>query len=376
MAYSDENSYSLPFGGSFGPIGQTLFVLLLISFFGTLLAIFVGSALGPIPFIGMIALLFVPFPTLTVGLLVVLSVCHLFYRLSHSRFREIVGFFIGIAVVGTAVIAYPTIANREFDKIAARYQQRGTWVPAILSQGVEVTIVRSEHTEIDRGCGSFCLGLLLSGRAEQVTFMTSLEFDRPESLKITGKRYSFKDSSNDCIAELPRMEPGSVLYDNDDKEVIRRRLNEDFRGGLLSKDFEEKIQSCLSLSLVDNEPLSGWLFVDWRTEFDPESYDYPTPRLNARLVILNADDRRSHVTELFEIYGARIASPAWIWPYGGNAGSGGTFSPQLAREHLDWGGPSSDIDGWWRFVDDPAAIAQAAIERVKKAQSFEVSSKN
>lgn len=353
-----------------GPIGYVLFVLLTLSLLGSLLAILVAP-ITAIPIIGLFGLFFVPFPTLSVYLGGICIVYLMFHVMPIGKWRGVAGLICGLAFVGAAAFGIPRVADREFDAWVAQFRQRGIWKPVSLSTGSNVTLVGSQHMATYLGCDSFCQGLLLSGQAKQVTFMTSPAFDRPEDLKITGDRYSLNDNVDNCLAKLPQMEPDSPLYNgnfDDDEDRIRHRLNRDFQRGLLSKDFQDAVQSCVRVDKVSNQDMSGWVFVDWQTELPPAGYDSPVPFLDSRIAVLNADDKKSGIIELFKIHGTRMSSPAWISPYGGNAGSGGTFSLQFAREFVEWKGPERDFYQWWGYIEKRTEIAQAAIDRIKKAQ--------
>jgi hypothetical protein len=367
VAYSDEKSISLPLEGTFGPVGQVLFVLLLLSFFGTLLAIFVGSALWPIPIIGMIALLFVPFPTLTIYLAIIFVTHLTFRRLPWGKWRGVLGVLTGALAVATFAFGYPKVANRSFDAEIAQYRQRGTWRPVKLADGSDVTLIRSKDTDIDKGCDSFCFGLLLSGRAKQVTIMTAPAFGRLEELKISGKRYSLVAAADGCLAALPQMRSPN-LPSTEDKANERIRLQQEFKINVLNDVFEEGLAKCMTTRDIQNEPRNGWTLINWHNKFNPESYDLLEPRMHARVGILGPRGNDHRVTELFDIYGARVATPAYIWPYGGNAGTGGAFSPRLGTDRLDWNGPDLSLDRWWGFVVDPDSIIQAAIHRVERAR--------
>ena len=355
-----------------GPIGYVLFPLLVLSLLGSLLTILIAP-ITAIPIIGIVGLLFVPFPTLSVYLAGVCIVYLMFHVMPIGKWRGVTGLICGLAFAGVAAVGIPRVADREFDVWFAQFRQRGIWKPVSLSTGSRVTLIRSQHTGTYRGCDSFCQGLLLSGYAKHVTIMTSPAFGRPESLKIMGDRYSLNENVDMCLSKLPQMEPDSPLYDGNVDDVgadrMRHRLNRDFQSGLLSKDFEDAVQSCVRADKVSNLALSGWVFVDWQAELPPTGYDSPIPFLDARVVIFNADDKNSSIIELFNSHGTRMASPVWIWPYGGNAGSGGTFSPQFAREYVKWSGPDRAFDQWWAFVKKRTEIAQAAIDRIKNAQA-------
>ncbi|MCO4093066.1 MAG: hypothetical protein HEQ34_14130 [Sphingorhabdus sp.] len=354
-----------------GPIGYVLFILLTLSLLGSLLAILVAP-ITAIPIIGLVGLFFVPFPTFLMYLGGIFIVYMMFHVMPIGKWRGVTGLICGLTFVGAAAFGIPLMANREFDVWLAQFRQRGIWKPVSLSTGSNVTLVGSQHSATYFGCDSFCQGLLLSGQAKQVTFMTSPVFDRPEDLKITGDRYSLSENVDNCLAKLPQMEPDSPLYNGNfdgDEDRIRHQLNRDFQSGLFSKDFDDAVQSCFRVDKVSNQDLSGWVFVDWQTEFPPAGDDSHVPLLDARIAILNADDKKSDIIELFKIHGTRMSSPAWIWPYGGNAGSGGIFSPQFAREFVEWKGPERDFDQWWGYIEKRTEIAQAAIDRIKKAQS-------
>lgn len=326
-----------------------------------------ASAIAPIPIVGLVAFLFIPFPTM----LIYFGIIFLFYLISLAaplgRWRGFSGCLIGLAVVAAIAFGYPEMANRSFDKQAEQYKQRGEWRPIAIAAGSTVTLVRSEDTDIDKGCNNFCYGLLLSGRASSVTIMTSPAFGRPEDLKISGKSYRLVDAPEKCIGALATM-PSPNLPSIADKDVAKRHLERHFKIGVLNGKFEEGLMRCIATSDVENGRQFGWLLVNWHSEYNHEAYDLPTATLNARISVVDARGNAPKVTELFDIYGMRVSTPAWIWPYGGNAGSGGTFSPILARKPVDLEGPDLSMDGWWGFVSDPDAIIREAINRVEQAR--------
>jgi hypothetical protein len=364
VAY-EQPTFSERLRNSFDPLGLSIAWTLLASFVGTLLTI-AASAIAPIPIVGLVAFLFIPFPTM----LIYFGIIFLFYLISLAaplgRLRGFVGCLMGVLVVAAIAFGYPEMVNHSFDAQLEQYKQRGEWSPIVIADGSSVTLVRSMDTGIDKGCDSFCYGLLLSGRASRVTIMTAPAFRRVEDLNISGKKYELVDGADKCISSLaPMYSPN--LPSTSDQETMRLRLEGDFKIGVLNDAFEDGLRRCLSIREVENEHPSGWLLVNWQNELNYESYDLPMPTVNARVSVVDARSSSPKVTELFEIYGSRVSTPAWIWPYGGNAGSGGTFSPILATEQVDWRGPDLSLDGWWGFVADPNAIIRSAIDRVEQA---------
>lgn len=350
-----------------GPIGLALIVVLCAAIAGTVLAASVGAAMAPIPIVGLVALLFLPFPTLMIYVGIIFVFFLLFNIIPLGKWRGVWGVLIGILACLAIAFGYPKFVNRSFDAEIAPYQQRGIWRPVKLADGSDVTLIRSEHTDNDKGCESFCFGLLLSGRAKQVTIMTAPAFGRPEDLKISGKRYSLAADAEGCLAKLPQMRSPN-LPSTDDAATERVRLAQEFKINVLNDEFEEGLAKCITTRDIQNEPRFGWILINWHNKFEPESYDAPKPSMHARVGILEPRSDEQRVTELFEIYGAYVASPAYIWPYGGNAGSGGTFSPRLGTDHVDWNGPDLSLDSWWGFVADPDSIIRGAIDRVERAK--------
>lgn len=350
-----------------GPIGFALIVVLCAAIAGTVLAASVGAAMAPIPIVGLVALLFLPFPTLMIYMGIIFVFFLLFSITPLGKWRGVLGVLAGALACLAVAFGYPKFANRSFDAWIAQYQQRGTWRPVKLADGSDVTLIRSEHTDIDKGCESFCFGLLLSGRAKQVTIMTAPAFGRPEDLKISGKRYSLVADADGCLAKLPQMRSPN-LPSTDEPANERARLEQEFKINVLNDEFEDRLAKCITIRDIQNKSQSGWTLINWHNEFDPESYDSVEPSLHARVGILEPRGGDHRVTELFDIYGAYVASPAYIWPYGGNAGTGGTFSPRLGTDHVDWNGPDLSLDRWWGFVADPDSIIGEAIDRVERTK--------
>jgi hypothetical protein len=342
--------------------GIALTWLLAVLVIGTLATATVGAFLAVIPVVELIGLLFFPFPTA----LMYISIVSAAYLLIRLPIRNAAGSAIGLIAGLSAAYLFGTIvpahSNREFDAQVSNLGKQTAWHPIRVDRVPTVKLVRSTDTGIDDGCESFCLTLLLTGRAENVQVVTENLVDRLTANDAKGTTFQLVEDADKCLASLPSFMSERLNYPSD--PVFRaKRVTEDFKSNLLDNTFESQVKSCIQTH--ENAPRSdkGWTFVMWNAPFDDEAYDRPVFSVQSRARIVDNRQGSKTLVDTLEVYGTRISSPLWIWPYGGNAGSGGTFSPVWAREHLDWDGP----EDWWEFVEDSDVLAKLAIERLDRA---------
>jgi hypothetical protein len=145
---------------------------------------------------------------------------------------------------------------------------------------------------------------------------------------------------------------------------------------LTAKDFrrmngesvQEDYGACLSISSARFNPMAMPMLVDW----DRYAMDY-TPSENgavtssvARRVLMTGTPGTSPWRGIgYEGY--RYTRPLFIWPYGGNAGTGGTFAPRWNSGYFTNLPDTLYQDRWpWGLVKDGDALATATAEYLEQ----------
>lgn len=350
----------------FGKFAYLLPSLFGVSIIGTLATIVIAAPIAPIPIIGMlVALPLLPFPTLVIYSGAMTLAYFLIHLLLPGKWRS--GLAWTATFVAAAAIAFgaPQIANREFEAKMAKLDARNDdWQPASIDRAGSVALVRSPDTEIRDGCNSFCLSLLLSRRADSVVVVTLPERIPLAHMVITGPRYRLRADADKCLASMPPMNSPHLRLPTE-QPMRAARIRKDFQLGILNEEFKAAISKCLSIDTVTDAAAPDIALVNWSSKFDEGAYDRPEPSLGAWIAITDRRAGKQQTIELTDIDGARVHSPLYIWPYGGDSGSGGTFEPVIARSHLAWNGPDLSLERWWGFVSDGDAMADAAVVRLR-----------
>ncbi len=339
-----------------------------LSLGGTVLAATIGAAIVQIPIIGLVGLLFLPFPTLFVYTFVTFFFFAVWRAIWPNSARPGIGVAIGVAAALAIGFVVPTVLNRDFNRQLAQFEPSGEWKPVKLTPVDTMALVTVADKDAKLVCDSFCLALLLSGKAKAVQVLNAENFDAVQSRQMQGKAYQLIADSDTCLASMP--DTFSARLRNPSDEVFNKRRQRDFLvGDFLDDKFESAILSCMRTTEVAGPPRADMTFAQFEDEdvLTGGHYYKPKPTLARRFTVWDNRNGAATVMDASDIYGAYYIRPLWIWPYAGNAGSGGYFAPSLARGHLERNGPDY-LHGYWEWIAGEKRLADEALARLPNNQ--------
>ncbi|OQW47707.1 MAG: hypothetical protein A4S16_08240 [Proteobacteria bacterium SG_bin6] len=336
----------------------TLLLGLAVTVLMSLLAATIGAAIWPVPIIGLPALVLLPFPTFALYLGATVGVYLAIVGTLRLRGREqpwdrwavlVVGFVAPIV----AGILYPLGAN--WHAGIANIDAAAGWSPLRLARHQTIVLVTIEKDpDLEHRCDAFCLSLLATGKATEVIVARSAsQIDR--GAVLSGMGYRLAANWQRCLRDLPDYLSVVRQYPED-----RLRQMIDFG---LDPYFDGRLPDCLAKRPVGVRAGTEPTLAIWRGDasaahMDADRIGWRRPHAEQRILVPGGSDRNRRLLR----YGIRYAVPAMIWPYGGNAGSGGTFSPKLARVTVSTESASARVGPtWWDMVEDGEALAASAI---------------
>lgn len=335
---------------------------MLLCLAGTVGAI-LTAPLGPIPLVGIITLLFLPFPT---GLLYSAAALALFLVL-----RVAVGWFLargrrldfGVALLAVAAVlgagwAVPSRLN------AAAGVGKGSVAPIApisLPDNGRVALISQGTTHQWVGCQSFCLALLLTGKLQAVDIALSKDVPAPLA-KLQGWRITPRGpggrQSRACLRG--RYDYSGIIH----RERALRR--DDFRRGS-SIFWDRHVEPCFDVAPVLVDPAAQLTLVNYSLRDLTSSDDRNglNDDIELRRIVQPRTGRAPLLRQAVGRTGLGYAVPLMIWPFGGNAASGGTFSPALWQTRtmtMDYAWETEA--NWWPMLEDGEALLERTADDV------------
>lgn len=317
----------------------------------------IGAAIWPIPIIGLVGLLLMPFPTLLIYLCFTLIVY--FVVMVPLRWCDVergwhrwAALAVGIVVTGLAGTFYPEAANRQAG-VADATPSPG-WAPLQLGSRQVIALVLVQKQQSDPKCNSFCLSLLVTGRANEV-IVTGKVPRIHRGVRVSGTAFGLTPTWRECFRKLPD-------YSFVVRQYPKDRLAQFIESGL-DPDFSNRLPRCLIQRTVQFAVGAVATLVMWqgdKSKEDPRRGEigWQSPYAEQGIFLLSGSDTNRRPVR----FGNRYVVPAMIWPYGGNAGSGGSFSPALMKVFLSTDSVSR-LDGpsWWDMVANTKQLALQAM---------------
>ncbi|CAA9528290.1 MAG: hypothetical protein AVDCRST_MAG91-2730 [uncultured Sphingomonadaceae bacterium] len=340
----------------FGRTGARLLVVLAIAAAGTALTATVGAALAVIPFLDfLIAMPLSVFPTLLIYVAAAAAIyLPLIVLLARGRVLAgklqvliLVGAVLAVVLVGVLVPLYwnraagvGAPAETGWEPLEASY--RGPI--ALLSQG--------QFSPADEICDSFCLALLVTQRAGEVIVARTQSM--PDSYPIDARSIRLRTDWRACFSKLP-----------DYSMVIRsypdQRLDGFHRG--LDPYFADELEQCLVAKPAKLDVTRQVSLINWHDPTRVQTGGGKAVGLEpvAGEQRIGGPGRRKDNVRYLR-WGRRYEVPALLWPYAGNAGSGGRFKLSWATSLFSTlpGGVQPD-EAWWTMVAGGEQLAKEAV---------------
>lgn len=345
-----------------GPAGRPLAAIMLLCAAGTLGAI-LTAPLGPIPLVGLITMLFLPFPTgllYSAAMLALYLVLRLLGGLFLTKGKGLdagAGLLAVVAILG-AGWAIPSRLN------AAAGVAEGSVppiAPVALPDSGRVALVSQGTTHQWVGCQSFCISLLLSGKLQAVDIALSESVPAPLA-KLQGWRITPRGPGGAESRECLR---GRRDYSG----IIRREREmrrDDFKRGT-SIIWDHYVEPCFDVQPVEVDPAAQLTLVNYsRRDLVSSDDRYGlNDDIELRRIIMPRPGAAPLVREAVGRTGLGYAVPLMIWPFGGSAASGGTFTPSLWQSRTmtmvyEW-----DVDAnWWPMIEDGDALLDRTVDEI------------
>jgi hypothetical protein len=343
-----------------GPAGRPLAAIMLLCGVGTLGAV-LTAPLGPIPLVGLITMLFLPFPTGLIYSAAALVLCLVLrlvggWFLAKGRRLDVGAGLLAVVAVLGAGWAVPSQLN------AAAGIGNGSVAPitpVALPDGGRVALISEGTTHQWVGCQSFCIALLLSGKLASVDIALSEAVPAP-LVKLQGWRITPRG---------PRgSESRTCLNGRRDYSGIIRRERElrraDFKRGS-SIIWDHYIEPCFDVVPVEVDPAAQLTLVNYSRR-DLEGRDDRNglnDDIELRRIVAPRAGTAPLVREAVGRTGQGYAVPLMVWPFGGNAASGGTFTPSLWQTRTMTMAYEWEVDAnWWPMVEGGDALLNRAVD--------------
>ncbi len=329
---------------------------------GTLGAMFTAP-LGPIPLVGLIAVLFLPFPT---GLLYSAAMLALYlvlrliggWFLTKGRGLDVGAGLLAVVAILCVGWAVPSQLN------AAAGVGNGSVAPitpVALPESGRIALVSQGTTHQWVGCQSFCIALLLSGKLQAVDIALSEGVPAPLA-RLQGWRITARGPAG--------AESRACLRGRRDYSSIIRREREmrrdDFKGGT-SIIWDDYVEPCFDVQPVEVDPAAQLTLVNYSRR-DLEARDDRTglnDDIELRRIIVPRGNAAPLVREAVGRTGLGYAVPLMIWPFGGTAASGGTFTPGLWQTRTMTMTYQWEVEAnWWPMVDGGDALLDRTVDEL------------
>ncbi|QDX24811.1 hypothetical protein FPZ54_01360 [Sphingomonas suaedae] len=339
-------------------IATWLFKANVIALIGSAATATIGASIAMIPLIELLSIPLFPFPTVTIYL-VAITCLYLVIALPLAWIG-----FDGVWVRRGAFAASVFLALLTGWAVPDHLNQRAGigsrteatqryWRAMSFGSPRPIALVEVGTGFFEPKCDAACLSLLVTGRAPEVVIARSLrQVERGET--ATGIAFRLAGDWQLCLARLPD-------YAGIVRSFPADRLSNFLEFGL-DVSFAAELPRCLERRRVRFHVGALPTLTYWRSE-QPASEN--TGKVGwqpeyARQQIFQPDGLRTERT--FRV-GYRYAAPALIFPYGGNAGTGGTFSPRWWTDRVEnYSEPG--MDPWWSMFAESAAIASEAMKRL------------
>lgn len=329
--------------------GVLLIAALVIGLSGSVATILIGAPCASIPFFDLFALLLAPFPSLACyGV----AACLVFIVL-----RSILGLLIqrpllaqwtagAVAILATASagIGLPKFYNFEAGIRAPSAQQ--TPAAISLARGGEVALIGNGQAPYVR-CGSICLSLLVQGQADAV--LAADTTDEPQSLAtLPGKRFTLTTQTRACLVGKRDYTVGGWTSDARHENFIQI--------GAVPIEYDR----CLDVQNTVVDPARQPTFVEWTGDLQTQTpkVGYFGP-VNLVRTVMPSSGGLPIVHEARYRSGWMYDDPLFIWPYGGNAGSGSYFEPLISISYFrEPGFPDVLSPRFWRLIQGSESMGQ------------------
>ncbi len=332
-------------------LGKSIVVALV----GTALTATIGAGLAVIPVIGLVGMLMAPLPTVAMyliavtGLYVLLSLVLAWCGLDGIWARRgALSASVSLALLtGWAI---PARINHDAGVGPGTDATQQNWSAAVLNSPRVVAFVETDPSYFEPKCDAPCLSLLVTHRAPRVVVGSSKETVVRGSM-ISGTEFRLKGDWRRCVAQLP------------DYVMIVRSFPAGRRDSFLvfglDPSFAAELPRCIEKRRVRFRAGVILTFSNWHSQ-EPEVGTRGAlgwlPK-HAEHQIFMPDGR--HERREFKT-GYRYGMPAMIWPYGGNAGTGGTFEPAWVKDRVS-NQSETDRQPWWSMLAEGDAIANEAM---------------
>ncbi|MFN4096805.1 MAG: hypothetical protein ACK4GG_08570 [Sphingomonas sp.] len=337
-----------------------LFKAIVIALIGSAATATIGASIAMIPLIELLAIPLFPFPTVTIYLIAV--TCLYLVIALPLAWVGFDGFWVRRGALAAAVFlafftgwAVPAHLNQRAGIGSDAGKTKTSWRAMSFGSPRPIALVEVGTGFFESKCDAACLSLLVTGRAPEVVVARSQK-QVERGAMVTGIAFRLARDWQNCLARLP------------DYAGIVRSFPTDRRSNFLEfgldVPFAAGLPHCLEQRRVRFRVGALPTLTDWRSG-QPEPKDLGLigwQSEHARQQIFQPDG--SSAERRFRV-GYRYAAPALIMPYGGNAGTGGTFEPRWWRDRIQ-NYPEPGMDPWWSMFADREAIANEAMSRLDK----------
>ncbi len=342
-----------------GRSGGCLLAVFAIAAAGTGLTAIVGAAAAAIPFADfLIAMPLSIFPTL---LLYLGAIATIYLPLTVvmargrdiSRKLQIYTLATAIFIVGVAAVLIPEYWNRTAGVQAPSGKAGTTWKPLKASDRGSIGLVsQGQFWPVENVCDSFCLALLVTQRAGEVIVGRTKSMPPPNPIDARSVR--LRPDWRACFSKLPD-------YSFQPRSQPEARL--DYFPGLLGHHFAGELKQCLLIKPVELDLMRQVTLINWHDpHLSPQEEEAGVgvgPIAGVQRIVRpgKAQDSVRYLR-----LGRRYVVPAFLWPYAGNAGSGGRFELSWATSFFSTipGGEQS-AEAWWTMVSDGDQLAKDAV---------------
>ena len=354
-----------------GPATISLLVLTLLVALLALATATIGPAIWPIPLLGLLGLVLLPFPTVFAYLLlawvIYLPAIAAVRLLALRRARMLEG-VLALAAIGVCVGLGYQAAHLLNERAGVDAMAAPPPLPPVsVAPGGSIALIGSSMIRDEEPCSNLCLALLVGGEVDTVLVAQTAAMPDPLA-RLSGFAIRFGARGRDCLRGKSdwTMVPGA-------SPAEQRESFYDGYGGNLSFELVE----CLDVRPVMIDPASqptviNWEIADGEKPQEVEPGVWPAQQVQA--TIMPQARGMTQVSRRSGREGYRYFAPLAIWPYAGNAGLGGYFDPVPALEHFRTiPYEDSRAKGWWPLIAGSDAMLDrtiAYLDEVTIRESF------
>ncbi len=332
--------------------------LLGIGLLGTVGAM-VSAGLAMIPIIGLVALIFLPFvnlaayaaPTLGLGLLLRL----LLGLVAPAWLAQWLSVAIAVTMVGWAAFALPQAWNRGAGIQPAAAPRLPA--PVTLAPGAAIAMIEQgpgDHLEWRR-CESLCQTLLIEGKASAVLVAESPRLPQP-GVALPAMRFTLRPDSFDCLASRkPPFAPSDPL---------------DF--AKFGSNYADDVKACIPGTPARLDPGAQVTLVNWDKRVEDNQRSIGTNGFMTIMTITPVAGTRPRIARAQFRSGMQYQVPLRVWPFAGNASTGGFFALNLETSYFEDKGRPDDVMAapvFWTLVSGAMPMGDRLRGRLAARQS-------